>query len=117
MSDHIDGPRSIGDPAIDVTDLYAFSSPENADRIVLVANVFPSAGANAMFSNVVNHSIIVRRATVAGLGDAAKFQTGDEEYRFSCRFDALEPGREGAATCPAWHLLFARWPGPAFCRQ
>lgn len=96
MSDHIDGPRSIGDPAIDVTDLYVFTSPENAERIVLVANVFPSAGANAMFSNVVNHSIIVRRATVAGLGDAAKFQTGDEEYRFSCRLDALEPGREGA---------------------
>ena len=57
---------------------------------------FPSAGASAMFSNVVNHSIVVRRVTVAGLGDAAKFKTGDEEYRFSCRFDALEPGRDGA---------------------
>jgi hypothetical protein len=95
MSDHIDGPRSIGDPAIDVTDLYAFTSPENADRTVLVANVFPSAGTNAMFSNVVNHSVVVRRATVAGLGDAAKFRTGDEEYRFDCRFGALEPGGSG----------------------
>ncbi len=76
MSDHIDGPRSIGDPAIDLTDLFAFTSPENAGRTVLAADVFPSAGANAMFSNVVNHSIVVRRVTVAGLGDAAKFQTG-----------------------------------------
>ena len=27
MSDHVDGPRSIGDPAADVTDLFAFTSP------------------------------------------------------------------------------------------
>jgi hypothetical protein len=96
MSDHIDGPRQIGDPSTDLTDLFAFTSPENAARTVLAADVFPSAGTNAMFSNVVNHSIVVRRATVAGLGDAAKFKPGDEEYRFSCRFDALEPGAGGA---------------------
>ena len=29
MSDHVDGPRSIGDPAADITDLFAFTSPEN----------------------------------------------------------------------------------------
>jgi hypothetical protein len=96
MSDHIDGPSQVGDPASDVSDLFAFTSPENADRIVLAVNVFPSAGANAMFSNAVDHSIVVRRVTVAGLGDAAKFKAGDEEYRFSCRFDALEPGADGA---------------------
>jgi hypothetical protein len=95
MSDHIDGPRQIGDPSIDLTDLFAFTSPENAGRTVLAADVFPSAGTSAMFSNVVNHSIVVRRASVAGLGDAAKFKTGDEEFRFSFRFDALEPGSDG----------------------
>src|SRR5580693_3636571 len=95
MSDHIDGPRVIGDPSIDLTDLFAFTSPENASRTVLAADVFPSAGASAMFSNVVNHAIVVRRATVAGLGDAAKFKTGPEEYRFTCRFDTLEPRSDG----------------------
>jgi hypothetical protein len=30
MSDHIDGPRSIGEPAADLTDLFAFTSPENS---------------------------------------------------------------------------------------
>ena len=29
MSDHIDGPRQIGDPSADLTDLFAFTSPEN----------------------------------------------------------------------------------------
>jgi hypothetical protein len=96
MSDHIDGPRTIGDPSIDLTDLFAFTSPEDSSRTVLAANVFPSAGSDAMFSNVANHALVVRRATVAGLGDAAMFKTGDQEFRFSCRFDALEPGSDGA---------------------
>jgi hypothetical protein len=96
MSDHVDGPRQIGDPASDLTDLFAFTSPEDAGRIVLALDVFPSAGAGAMFSNVVNHSIVVRHATVAGLGEAAKFTTGDQEYRFNCRFSALEHGSAGA---------------------
>ena len=39
-----------------------------------------------MFSNVVNHSLVVRRATVASLGNDAKFQTGGREYRFSMSF-------------------------------
>jgi Domain of unknown function (DUF4331)/Polyketide cyclase / dehydrase and lipid transport len=96
MSDHVDGPRSIGDPSIDLSDLFAFTSPENASRTVLVANVFPSAGASAMFSNVVNHSIVVRRMDVAGLGEAAKFKPGDQEYRFNCKFTTLERGLDGS---------------------
>src|SRR5690242_18461255 len=93
MSDHIDGPRQIGDPAADLTDLFAFTSPENASHTVLAANVFPSAGVSAMFSNAVNHSIAVRRVTVAGTGNDAKFNASDKEIRFSCRFDLLQ--REG----------------------
>jgi len=96
MSDHVDGPRSIGDPSIDLSDLFAFTSPENPGRTVLAANVFPSAGVSAVFSNVVNHSIVVRRMTVSGLGEAAKFKPGDQEYRFNCKFSALEHGADGS---------------------
>jgi hypothetical protein len=63
----------------------------------LVANVFPSAGASAIFSNVVNHSIVVRRIAVAGLGNAAKFAPAEQEYRFNCRFATLERGPQGGA--------------------
>lgn len=96
MSDHIDGPRQMADPAGDLSDLFAFTSPENAGHTVLALCVFPSAGASAVFSNVVNHSFVLRRATVAGLGDSAQFKTGDLEIRFSCRFDTLEPGKNRA---------------------
>jgi Polyketide cyclase / dehydrase and lipid transport/Domain of unknown function (DUF4331) len=95
MSDHVDGPRQIGDPAADLTDLFAFNSPERAGRTVLGADVFPSAGATAMFSNVVDHSIVVRRASVTGTGQAAGFKTSDPEIRFTCRFSVLEHGPDG----------------------
>jgi hypothetical protein len=105
MSDHIDGPRQIGDPAADLTDLFAFTSPENPSHTVLAANVFPSAGVTAMFSNAVNHSIAVRRVTVTGTGNDAKFKAADKEHRFSCKFDALQREAEktvqrGTLTCP-----------------
>jgi hypothetical protein len=95
MSDHIDGPRQIGDPSADLTDLFAFTSPENPARTVLAANVFPTCGRDAIFSNAITHSIVVRRAKVTGLGDATKFETADPEIRFSVRFDALERGAAG----------------------
>ena len=59
---------------------------------MLAANVFPTCGVDAIFSNAIDHSIVVRRAKVAGLGDATKFETSDPEIRFSCRFDTLERG-------------------------
>ena len=95
MSDHVDGPRSIGDPAADITDLFAFTSPENPARTVLAMCVFPSAGEDAIFSNVIDHSIVVRRVTVAGVGNAAKFQPADDEIRFSFRFEVLQRDAAG----------------------
>src|SRR5215510_13621912 len=97
MSDHVDGPRSIGEPAADLTDLFAFTSPENPARTVLAACVFPSAGGSAIFSNVIDHSIVVRRVSVAGVGNAAKFQPADGEIRFSFRFDVLKRDAAGNA--------------------
>src|SRR5215475_10927431 len=94
MSDHVDGPRSIGDPPADVTDLFAFTSPENPARTVLAMCVFPSAGETAVFSNAIDYVIAVRRVTVAGVGNAAKFQPADQELRFTFRFEVL--GREAS---------------------
>ena len=111
MSDHVDGPRSIGDPAADISDLFAFTSPENPARTVLALCVFPSAGEHAMFSNVIDHVIAVRRVTVGGVGKAARFQPADEEIRFSCRFNALQHDsagnviQRGICTLPGGHKL------------
>ncbi|HMF01263.1 MAG TPA: DUF4331 family protein [Terriglobia bacterium] len=97
MSDHVDGPRSIGEPAADLSDLFAFTSPENPAHTVLAACVFPSAGEDAIFSNVINYSIAVRRVTVASVGNATKFQPADDEIRFSFRFETLKRDAAGKA--------------------
>lgn len=110
MSDHLDGPRQIGDPAGDLTDLFAFTSSENPSHTVLGANVFASAGVTAMFSNAMQYSIVARRVTVAGLGTDAKFKPDDKEIRFSCRFDPLQHEgdrtvQRGTLTCPDGQAL------------
>ncbi|MEH2543626.1 hypothetical protein V1283_000271 [Bradyrhizobium sp. AZCC 2262] len=97
MSDHVDGPRSIGDPAADITDLFAFTSPENPARTVLAMDVFPSAGEDAIFSNIIDYAIAVRHVTVAGVGNNAKFQPADDEIRFSFRFETLKRDAAGKA--------------------
>lgn len=96
MSDHIDGPRVLADPSIDLTDLFAFTT-EDATRTVLVAGFFPGAGESAAFSDVVDHSIVLRRVIVSGLGADAGFKPGTDEIRFSCQFDRLErPAGDGS---------------------
>jgi hypothetical protein len=97
MSDHVDGPRSIGDPPADITDLFAFTSPENPARTVLALCVFPSAGENAIFSNIIDYSIAVRHVNVAGVGNSAKFQPEADEIRISFRFETLKRDAEGKA--------------------
>ena len=90
MSDHIDGPRTTADPAIDLTDLFAFTKPSDPKRLVLIADVFPFAGETGVFSNAAKYSIIVRRVKVAGLGVAAKFESYGEQIRFNFQFDILK---------------------------
>ena len=45
MSDHISGPRALADPIADITDVYAFPSPERPGHLVLVMNTLPFAPA------------------------------------------------------------------------
>src|SRR5262245_66227690 len=99
MSDHVDGPRQIGDPPADLSDLFAFTSPENPTRTVLAACVFPSAGETAVFSNVIDHAIALRRVTVAGVGNGAKFEPAADEMRFVFRFDVRSEERRVGKEC------------------
>lgn len=38
---HVDAPSSLADSAADITDVYAFSSPDDHDMVTLIANVRP----------------------------------------------------------------------------
>ncbi len=60
MSDHISGPRALADPIADITDVYAFPSPERADRLVLVVNTLPMARPSDRFSEGLVYRFRVR---------------------------------------------------------
>lgn len=60
MSDHFSGPAVVGDPSVDITDFFAFPSPERPGHLVLIMDVFPLATAQSLFSDVVTHRFRLR---------------------------------------------------------
>ena len=70
MSDHFSGPAVMGDPSVDITDFYAFPSPERPGNLVLIMNVFPMATSQSCFSNVLTHRFRLRPLTRSSGGVA-----------------------------------------------
>jgi hypothetical protein len=65
MSDHISGPRALADPIADITDVYAFPSPERPQHLVLVMNTLPFAQPADLFSDGLIYRFRLRRLTAA----------------------------------------------------
>jgi hypothetical protein len=106
MSDHISGPRALADPIADITDVYAFPSPEQAGHLVLVVNTLPLARPSALFSDGLIYRFRLRPLSAGGLRDPAPFAVGEEEFAFDCVFsdptaDDGARGQEGVCTTPA----------------
>jgi Domain of unknown function (DUF4331) len=105
MSDHISGPRAIADPVSDITDVFAFPSPESAGHLVLIMNVFPYAGPSACFSDAVIYRLRVRSVSIAS--NRRVFAVGADEFTFDCTFDVPaspdsggQPVQQGRCTMP-----------------
>jgi Domain of unknown function (DUF4331) len=90
MSDHISGPRALADPIADITDFYAFPSPETPGRLVLVLNTLPMAEPTDLFSAGLLYRFRLRSLTASGSDAGCGFVPGDEEVVLDCVFDAPE---------------------------
>ena len=88
MSDHFSGPAVIGDPSIDITDFYAFPSPEKPGNLVLIMNVFPMANVQSFFSDVLTHRFRLRPLTRSG----GKITHGVAEYSIDFTFNDVPEG-------------------------
>jgi hypothetical protein len=105
MADDFSLPRAIPDPAVGITDVYAFPSPERPGLLVLVLNVFPAAVPAALFSDAIDHRFRVRPVAPPRAGAAPAFEVGADEYAFTVSFTA--PRASGgdttvqAVTCTA----------------
>ena len=101
MSDHISGPRALADPIADITDVYAFPSPEQADRLVLVVNTLPMAKPSDLFSEGLVYRFRLRPLTGPN-GRGWTFVPGDEELVLDCVFSTPDPAVDDAG--PGGHL-------------
>ena len=90
MSDHISGPRALADPIADITDVYAFPSPEQADRLVLVMNTLPMAQPSDSFSGGSSTASGCARSRPT-TGGRWHFVPAGEEFVLDCVFSP--PGR------------------------
>lgn len=88
MSDHGSSPRALADPVVDITDMFAFPSPQRSATLVLVLNVFPFAGMSALFSDAVDYRVRLRPVAITSSGPGSVFAVNEKEYIFSCRFAA-----------------------------
>ncbi len=85
MADHFSGPRALADPASDITDVFAFPSPERQGHLVLVMDVFPSATPTALFSDALSYRFRLRPLS-ATRADQPAFSVGADEYAFDFNF-------------------------------
>jgi len=88
MSDHFSGPAVMGDPSVDITDFYAFPSPERPGHLVLIMDVFPMATSQSLFSDVVTYRFRLRPLTRSG-GSVAH---GKAEYTIDITFTDVTEG-------------------------
>jgi hypothetical protein len=96
MSDHGSSPRALADPVVDITDMFAFPSPQRSGTLVLVLNVFPFAGMSALFSDAVDYRVRLRPVAITSSGPGSVFAVNEKEYIFSCRF-AVPVKRDGGS--------------------
>jgi Domain of unknown function (DUF4331) len=81
VSDHISGPRALAEPVADITDAYAFPSPERPGHLVLVMNTLPFAPPSARFSDGLIYRFRLR-PVAADTGDGpALFAVGAPRWQ------------------------------------
>jgi hypothetical protein len=98
----------MAEPIADITDAYAFPSPEVPGRLVLVMNTLPFAQPSARFSDGLIYRFRLRPLAAAARDGPAPFAVGAEEFTFDCVFSppvngdgAGGPNQDGACTTPA----------------
>lgn len=106
MSDHISGPRALAEPVADITDVYAFPSPERPGQLVLVLNTLPFAQPSDAFSDGLVYRFRVRPLTPLGPSEPVPFALGGDEFVFDCVFsdpggpDGERAAQEGSCMTP-----------------
>ena len=95
MSHHISGPRAVAEPIADITDLYAFPSPDGPGRLVLVLNTLPFAPPTARFSDALLYRFRLRELTRNDPDAGSPFRPTEDDIVIDCVFSTPEPDADG----------------------
>jgi hypothetical protein len=105
----------MAEPIADITDLYAFPSPEHSGRLVLVLNTLPFASPSAVFSDGLIYRFRLRPLTANVREDPVPFAADGEEVVIDCVFStpvnghrASGPEQEGTCWLPTGETVSAR---------
>jgi hypothetical protein len=112
MSDHISGPRALADPIADITDVYAFPSPERPGHLTLVMNTLPFAQPSDGLSDGLVYRFRLRPLAAGTPASPVPFAVRAEEFVVDCVFSpptAADHGpgaqQEGTCTTPAGEVV------------
>jgi hypothetical protein len=100
VSDHISGPRALADPIADITDVYAFPSPERPGRLVLVMNTLPFAQPTQPLSDGLIYRFRLRPLEATNDETRTPFRPLEDEVQFDCVFDETGGTQVGLCTGP-----------------
>jgi hypothetical protein len=105
----------MAEPIADITDLYAFPSPEHPGWLVLVLNTLPFAPPSAVFSDGLIYRFRLRPLIANARQDLLPFTADGEEIVLDCVFSAPVTGhrangpeQEGACQLPTGETVSAR---------
>lgn len=96
-SDHIDGPVTTKHRVADLTDLFAFPTPQRSGFLTIILDVYTAVAATGHFSDKVTYTIYLRRAAIRA-GDHPGFDTSDE-VALHCTFVTPHDHNAHPATC------------------
>src|SRR5436305_10324205 len=100
MSDHISGPRALADPIADITDVYAFPSPERPGWLVLVMNTLPFAQPAQPLSDGLIYRFRLRPLEATNDETRTPYRPLEDEVQFDCVFDTTSNSQMGVCTGP-----------------
>lgn len=104
-SDHIDGAPTLQNGQADLSDLYAFPTPEQSESLTVVLNTYPGVETTGHFSRKVKYDIEMRQATLNAPSRKGFHAFNFDVLTLSCSFS--DPGHhhgsgnssQGQATC------------------
>ncbi len=86
-SDHIDGAATIEDGQADLTDLYAFKTPNKSESLTVILNMYPGVSPEGHYSSKVSYDLFLRLAEINKAPLKPGFNTYvARELNLNCKF-------------------------------